>query len=124
MKLILRIVLIGALTYVFSPFSFWWMNMLGAFIVCFILPSSGIIAFIASFLGGGLVWLGQAWRLDVANSSRFSSMIVELFPVDDPFYLILASGIIGGITAGFAGVSGTFFRGLFIKKPIKTGYYD
>jgi len=123
MKLIVRIILIGGLTYFLSPFTFWWMNMLTAFLVCALIPSGGLIAFIAGFLGAGLVWMGQAWNIDVANSSSFSTKIVQLFPVDDPFVLVIFAGIVGGLSAGLAAVSGTFFRKL-LAKPKQRGIYN
>lgn len=122
MKLILRIILIGAITYFLSALTFWWIGMLAAFIVCFLLPASGLIAFISGFLGAGLVWMGHAWTLDVANEGRFSSMIIELFPLNDPFMLIVASGLIGGLSAGFAAISGTSFRKLFLKEKQRGVY--
>lgn len=122
MKLIIRIILIGVITYFVSPFAFWWTGMAAAFAICFIIPSRGLIAFISGFLGSGLVWLGQAWSIDVMNESKFSSTIVELFPLSDPFLLIIATGLIGSITGGFAAVSGTFFRKIFLKTKKRGGY--
>lgn len=116
MKLLIRIILIGALTYFISPFLYWWTGMALAFIICFAIPSSWLIAFISGFLGVGLVWMGQAWSLDVANASRFSALIVQLFPLNDPFMLVIATGLIGATSGGFASLSGNYFRKLFIKE--------
>lgn len=123
MKLIIRIIVIGGLTYFLSPFGTWWLSMAIAFLVCFVSPSSGLNAFIAGFLGVGLTWMGHAWNLDVQNASAFSSKISEIMTVDDPIYLVLASGLIGGIAGGFSSLSGTFFRQLF-QKPKKRSFYN
>lgn len=125
MKLIVRIILIGAITYFLSPFFTWWTGMLAAFLVCMIItPSTGLNAFIAGFLGVGLVWLGVSWVLDVANQSSFSSKIVELFPVDDSILLILVTGLVGGLSGGLAAITGANFKKLFAKEKKKGGYYN
>ncbi len=123
MKLIIRIILIGTITYFLSPSLAWWTGMGAAFLICFALPSSSLNAFVAGFLGAGLIWLGQAWVVDVANNSAFSRMIIELFPIDDPILLILVTGLVGGIPGGLAGVSGTSLRELFTRKK-QRGYYQ
>ena len=122
MKLIIRIILIGAITYLISPFLVWWTAMGVAFIICFLMPSTSLNAFIAGFLGAGLVWFGQAWVLDVANESVFARVIIQLLPVEDPMLLILITGSIGGLSGGLAGTSGASFRHLFQKKKSR-GYY-
>ena len=124
MKLIIRIILIGTITYLVSPYFTWWTNMCAAFVICFLLPSSMLNAFIAGFLGAGLVWLGQAWVLDVANQSNFTNIILQLFPIDDPILLILVTGLLGGISGGLAGLSGASLRGINSKKKNKGGYYN
>jgi hypothetical protein len=123
MKLIIRILFIGALTYFLSPLFSWWTAMVVAFLVCFISPSSGLNAFVAGFLGVGLTWMGHAWSLDVKNQSAFSSKIAEIMQVSDPIILVLAAGLVGGLAGGFASLSGTTFRQLFIK-PKKRSIYS
>ena len=122
MKLIIRIILIGAITYFISPFSGWWVCMGAAFIVLFVSPSSGLNSFIAGFLGVGLVWMGHAWSLDVANKSAFSLKIGEIMGINDPIYLVLATGAIGGIAGGFSALTGTNFKSLIIKSKSKSLY--
>ncbi|MEM9339351.1 MAG: hypothetical protein AAGA66_11530 [Bacteroidota bacterium] len=123
MKLIIRILIIGSITYFLSTFLTWWTGMIISLLVCFLLPSSILNAFISGFLGVGLVWLGQAWVLDVANKSAFSKVIVQLFPVEDPILLILITGLIGGLSGGLASSTGASFR-LLTRKTKKTGYYS
>lgn len=123
MKLIIRIIAIGVLTYFLSPIGSWWMVMGISMIVCFVSPSSGLNAFVAGFLGVGLIWMGHAWNLDVQNASAFSSKIVEIMQLGDPIYLVLATGVIGGIAGGFAALTGTTFRQMFLKSK-KRSYYS
>lgn len=122
MKLIIRLIAIGALTYFLSPLFTWWTAMVIAFLVCYISPSSGLNAFVAGFLGVGLVWMGHAWNIDVLNESAFSSKVAEIMQVSDPILLVFATGLIGGLAGGFASLSGTSFRSLFIKPKQRSLY--
>ena len=123
MKLIVRLIVIGALTYFISPLSVWWTVMVVAFVACYISPSSGLNAFVAGFLGVGLVWMGHAWNIDVKNESLFSSTIADVMQIGDPILLVFATGLIGGLAGGFASLSGSTFRQLFTK-PKKRSLYN
>lgn len=123
MKLIVRLIIIGAFTYFLSPFATWWFGMIVAFGVCYISPSSGLNAFVAGFLGVGLVWMGHAWSIDVQNESAFSTTVAEIMQVGDPILLVFSTGLIGGLAGGFASLSGTTFRQLFVK-PKKRSLYS
>lgn len=127
MKLIIRIILIGTLTYFVSPYFTWWTGMATAFLVCLALPSSSLNAFVAGFLGVGVAWFVQAITLDIANQSTFTEVIIELLSVPvitDPFALVLATGLIGGISGGFAGATGASLRQANQKKKNRGGYYS
>ena len=123
MKLIVRILLIGAATYFLSPFLPWWTGMAVAFVICYLMPSRLLNAFISGFLAVGLVWLGHAWQLDVANNSAFSSKIVALFPVDDSILMVLLAGFLGGFSAGLSSISAASLRAISKKKKPQ-GYYS
>jgi len=116
MKLIIKIILIGVITYFISPFTVWWVCMLVSFAVSFALPSSELSAFIAGLLGVGMVWMGYAWTLDLENASSFSLKIADLMGLKDPFMLVLATGIAGGVAGGFSSITGKTFRELFTKQ--------
>ncbi|WP_462248554.1 hypothetical protein [Ekhidna sp.] len=122
MKLIIRLIVIGALTYFVSPYTTWWAAMVIAFGVCYASPSSGLNAFVAGFLGVGLVWMGHAWNIDVQNSSTFSNTVAEIMQVGDPILLVFATGLIGGLAGGFASLTGTTFRQLFVKQKNRSLY--
>lgn len=122
MKLLIRLIAISTLTYFISPLTFWWVAMIIAFAVCYISPSSLLNAFVAGFLGVGLVWIGHSWSIDVENGAIFSNTIVQLFPIDESFYLILFSGLIGGLAGGFSALSGTTFRQMFQKEKKRSLY--
>lgn len=124
MKLIIRIILIGGLTYVFSLFmGIWWMCMIASFLMCSILPTNALNSFISGFLGAGLIWLSSAWSLDVENASAFSSKIATIMKLGEPIYLVLVSGAVGGLSSGLSGITGSYFRKIF-KKETKKSFYS
>lgn len=122
MKLIIRIILIVALTYLLSMVAPWWILMMVAFVIGFLLHGNGFNVFISGFLGAGLLWMIYAWYLDTKTNSILSEKIVELFPFDDKIFLIVAAGLIGGLTGGFSCLAGNSFRQLFLKKKTKSFY--
>lgn len=122
MKLIIRILLITILAYFLSFYMPWWVLIAISFIVGFLLPGHSLNLFISGFLGGGLLWMTQAWYLDVKTQSILSAKVVNLFPFDDSFLLIVITGIIGALCAAFGCLSGNSFRQLFMKKKTKSFY--
>ena len=68
-------------------------------------------AFLAGFLGLLFLWAGLAWWVDMKNSGVLSAKIANVLPLGgNTLYLILATGIVGGLVAGMAAMSGSFLR--------------
>ncbi|MFY0608509.1 MAG: hypothetical protein JXR10_17460 [Cyclobacteriaceae bacterium] len=123
MKLLIRIILIISLTYFASMYSPWWIIIIISGLVSFGIYGSGFNVFISGFLGGGILWLTTAWFLDFSTNGILSDRIIQLFPLEDPFMLILITGLIGGLAAGLGAITGNSFRLLFVKKKVK-GFYN
>lgn len=122
MKLIFRIILITSLTYLLSLVMPWWILFAVTFLFGFLLHGNGINAFISGFLGVGLLWMIYAWYLDIKSNAILSDKLVSLFPFEDPNYLIIITGLIGGISGGFGCMTGNSFRQIFLKKKTKSFY--
>ena len=123
MKFIIRLILIAVLAY-FLPFYFpWWINLLIGLVVGLAIPGNGWNLFNAGFLGGGLVWLAYAIKLDYDTQSIMTNKILVLVGLSDPLMLLLGAGLIGGLSAGFGALAGTSFRQIFIKRK-KTSFYS
>ena len=95
MKFILRFLVIVLLGY-FLPFYLpWWSLMIICFLVGFVVPGNHFLVFNAGFLGGGLVWLGLSFKLDIESQSILSVKIVQLgFPFEDATLLLILAGVI------------------------------
>ncbi|MEQ8472535.1 MAG: hypothetical protein RIC35_15190 [Marinoscillum sp.] len=122
MKLIIRIFLIIIVAYFLSFYLPWWSLIVLTFIIGFLIPGHGLNLFISGFLGGGLLWMAYSWYLDTKTQSILTDKIIHLFPFEDGFLLIILSGLIGGLSAGFGCLSGNSFRHLFMKKKTKSFY--
>lgn len=122
MKLISRIILIIAFSYLLSLYLPWWILMVVAFIVGFSIPGHGINVFIAGFLGGGLLWMSYAWYIDLKTEAILSNKIVQLFPFQDAIFLLILTGVIGALAGALGALSGNSFRQLFLKKKQKSFY--
>ncbi len=122
MNFFLRLILISILSYFLSFIAPWWIIVVVGIIGGLLLPGSSLTVFVSGFLGVGMVWMGYAWMLDSANESHFSSMISEIFPINDPLLLIVFAGLIGGFCGGFSALTGSTLRMTDLKKKSK-GYY-
>ncbi|MFZ1264458.1 MAG: hypothetical protein WAT34_13190, partial [Chitinophagaceae bacterium] len=58
-----------------------------------------------------LLWAGLAWWIDMKNNGVLSKKIATVLPLGgNSLVLILVTGIIGGLVAGMAAMSGSFLR--------------
>lgn len=122
MKLILRTLLLGTII-LFLPAMFpWWSILIVGLVLGFAIPGPLINTFISGFLSGGFTWLYLAWKIDRDSEAFFSEKMVQLFPFSDPNYLILLTGLIGGMVTGLGTLSGASFRQLFERKKTRSLY--
>ncbi|MFP4092554.1 MAG: hypothetical protein ACLFUB_02220 [Cyclobacteriaceae bacterium] len=124
MRFIFKMILIAAFGYLAELFLPWWSVVLVAFLVGFWLPNKGITAFLAGFLGVGLLWMIYAWLIDLESSSILSERLSGIFSMNSGVMMIIITGLVGGLTGAFAALSGSQFRRIFIKDAPKRGYYS
>jgi len=124
MRFIFKLILVAGLCYLLELFLPWWSVVIAAFMVNLWLPTKGLSAFLSGFLGVGLLWLIYAWLIDVETSSLMSERIAGLFGMGNPAMMIIITGLAGGLVGGFAAMSGSQFRRIFLKDIPKRGYYS
>ena len=118
MRFIIFVLLIMLLAFAGGLYLPWWEIGIAAFIPGLIISLRGWAAFIAGFTGMFLLWGGLAFWISAANDNilahRVSLLILKM---DSPLLLIIATGLIGGLTGGFASMAGSFLReAMFIEK--------
>ncbi len=90
--------------------------MLSAFVTGFSIRLKKSAVFFAPFLGIWLLWIVYGYSVSSANSFTLSTKIANLLPLGGNVILLtLITGIIGGLAAGAAGITGRLFSEYFIS---------
>jgi hypothetical protein len=106
MKFIVAIILTALLAFISGLFLPWWGIAITSLLVAVIIHQKAGKAFLSGLLGVLLLWAGLAWWIDVKNNS-----VLSVLPLGgNAIALILVTGLIGGLVAGFAAMSGSFLR--------------
>jgi hypothetical protein len=114
---ILFILVLGQLSYVGMP---WWGLAPIAAVAGWLFPKGAANSFAAGFLGGFLLWLAAALWLDMANNGLLAGKIGALFSGQGRWQMLLLTGILGGLVAGLACLTGFWARVLFRQPEISS----
>jgi hypothetical protein len=115
MKFIVSILLTAFLAFAICLFLPWWSFAITSFIVAVAIPQKPWNAFAAGFLALFLFWGIYAFAIDAANAHLLSVKIAEILPLRGSYILLLLiTGLVGGLIAGFAAITGSF---LLKKQP-------
>lgn len=123
MKFIIKTILTIILAYLFQLWLPWYSIAIAAIIASIIIPSKGFTAFLSGFVAVFLLWSITAYLIDSANQQILSTRIASIFSTTPPI-LLLATGFLGGLTAGFASLTGNSFVNLFKKDKNRNKYYS
>lgn len=111
MKFFVAFVLTAALAYAGGLYFDWWIIAIAAFLVAVAIPQKPFYAFLAAFLGIGLLWFALASIIDMQNEQLLSPKVAEIiFKKPSAWLIKLATGLVGGITGGLSGLTGAFLR--------------
>ncbi|MCE7062611.1 hypothetical protein [Dyadobacter sp. CY343] len=108
------ILLVTALLQIFSP---WWVIAIVPFAIHLWRPTAAFNSFWISFLAVGALWLGYGYYLHLVSNGAISDRIAQIFFLPNGLLLLLLSALIGGLVAGFAGLSGFLVRDIFSREP-------
>ena len=100
-----------AIALVLQLFLPWWTIAIAAFLVAaFSKGSHSLVDFLAGFLAIFLLWSVCSFIIDYQTNSILSGKIAQIFSLgNSPFRMILFTGFLGGIVAGFSALSGNLF---------------
>lgn len=112
MKFLVAVLLTALLSFIAGIYiAWWWFFAIVAFAVALLVHQKAAKAFFSGFLALFLLWGGLAYWIDFKNESILSAKISELLPLGgSSLLLIVMTGFIGGLVAGFAAMSGSFLR--------------
>jgi len=107
MKFILATILIALFAFISGLYLPWWTIAIIAFLVGLLMKQSPGRSFLSGFLALSLLWSLIAFWIDVKNESILSRKVAQLFSLgSSSIALILITGLIGALVAGFAAMSG------------------
>jgi hypothetical protein len=99
-----------ALCFILQYFLPWWTLVIGAAGAGYYFGNKGWVSFLSGLLAVGLLWITMAMVIDVQTQSILTEKVARLFPTKTPALLFLLTGIIGGLPAGFAALTGALLK--------------
>ncbi len=111
MKFLTATFLTALLAFISGLFLAWWGMAITSLLVAVLIHQKAGKAFLAGLLGVFLLWAGLAWWIDMKNNGVLSTKIASILPLGgNSLVLIAVTGLIGGLVAGLAALSGSFLR--------------
>ena len=111
MKFLVAIILTGLLAFAGGLYLPWWSIAIAAFLVAVLVHQKAGKAFLAGLFGVFLLWGGLASWINMKNEGILAAKIASVLPLGgSAILLILVTGFIGGLVAGFAAMSGSYLR--------------
>lgn len=111
MKFISSLLLIALLAFAFCLFLPSWTVVLAGFVAALVIVQTPGKAFLAGFLSVFLLWAGLAFWISSRNDHLLAHKIsLIILKMDNPYLLILVSGLLGGLMAGLGALTASFAR--------------
>ena len=111
MKFIVALLLTTLLAFIAGLYLPWWSIAIVGIVVALLVHQRALKAWLSGFLGVFILWAGLAWWIDMKNNGILSEKIASVLPMGgSSVVLILVTGIVGGLVAGFAAMSGSYLR--------------
>jgi hypothetical protein len=113
MKFILAIIVTALLSYAVGLFTFlpWYSFVFCTIIVAIVIPQKPFKAFAAGFLAVFVLWCLLAIVKDVPNEHILSTKVANILPLKgNTTLLIVITGLIGGLVAGFGALTGSYAK--------------
>jgi len=123
MKFIIKIFLMGILSYLLPFYFAWWTIALGAGLISLLIRGSNFNSFNGGVIAGGLVWFYLSFTIDSATNSILSEKIALLINLTDSIWLIYASTLIGALVTGFGSLTGSLLGSILSPKKMSRNEY-
>jgi len=111
MKFLVSVVLISLISFIACLYLPWWSIAIVSLLVAIIFPQKPLWSFLAGFCALFLLWTILALFISSSNNHILAHrMSLVILNNDSPFVLMLVTGLIGALVAGFAALAGSFVR--------------
>lgn len=120
MKFIIKILLIGLLTFFGLKYLPWWVVSVIPFTINLVVKTKGSQSFFSSFFAVSIVWFVMSFLLYNQGAEEFTGKLAGIFflPQNGLLFLIIIS-VLMGLIAALSGYSGNALRNIFIKPKSK-----
>lgn len=115
MKIVYLMVIVIVLTFISQLFLPWWVIGIVSFAVAYVFHLSKFNTFVACLLAIFVLWSVKAWMADGNFDVPMSQLLGSLLGNISKSAIYFLTGLIGGLSAGLAGLLGTWTRTL--SKP-------
>lgn len=88
----------------------WWSVVISALFFGALMGQKGTNAFTGGFAGIGMLWLVQSFFIHIGNEGVLTGRIAEMLDLPHSSLIFLITFLIGGITGGFASLTGYLCR--------------
>jgi hypothetical protein len=111
MKFIVSILLIAILSFAACLYLPWWSIAIAAFLVTALIPQSPGTSFLTGFLALFLLWGILSFWISSGNEHILAHKVsLIILNIDNPYLLMIAAALTGGVVAGFAALAASFLR--------------
>lgn len=111
MKFFISLLLIAILSFVACLYFPWWSIAVIAFAVIAFIPQKPVAAFLCGFAAIFIFWAALSFFISSNNDHVLAHKVsLIILKTDSPFWLVFATAMIGGLVAGFAGLTASFIR--------------
>ncbi len=111
MKFITSAILIILFSFLACLYFPWWSVAVVAFLISIIIQQGHLSSFICGFVSLFLLWGFLSYWISIRNGHILAHRVsLLIFKTDSPLLLIFVTALIGAMVAGFAALTGSFFR--------------
>jgi len=111
MKFTISIVLIILLSFCACLYFPWWSIAIVAFLVAALIPQTPLVSFFSGFIALFILWGILTFWISTNNHHILAHRVsLLIFKIDNPFFLIIISALIGALVAGFASLTASYIR--------------
>jgi len=122
MNFIIRILIIGILSYYLPVLFPWWSILVITFFNGLIYSENYFSQFLSGFIGVGTAWIFLLLSIDTSSNSILSSKIIDLLNISSVNYLIIYTSVIGGFVGGIGSILGKSLRDIIFKEKKKRDF--
>ncbi len=111
MRFLVVMFLIALLSFALCLYLPWWSVAFAGFLVAICIPVGAGRSFLAGFIAVFCLWAAMGFFISNANGHLLAHKVsLLILKADNPYMLMLVTGLIGGLVAGLGSLSGGLLR--------------